>query len=631
MEHLSLLAGRQERADDDRADRAQWEKAAADVLRKAGRMKAEDPDSLVWDKLARTTLDGVAVPPLATPETVQDVAPAGQPGRPPYTRGNAVSRPEQGWDVRAQLADPDPARSAADALTDLENGATSLWVTLGRGGIAVDDLATVLEKVYVDLAPVVLDARHDPVGAAEAFLALLTDRGVAPAPGTSLGGDPIGAGIRPVVEEGVVRDARCARSSGTDARLEATVLRLADLARSHGIRALTVDGTAVHDSGATDAQELGYSLAVGAEYLRILTGPGGLDVATAASLVDFRYAATDEQFPTIAKFRAARRLWHRVLELSGAPEAPGQVQHAVTSRPMTTKYDPWVNLLRGTVAAFAAGVGGADSVTVLPFDHAIGLPDPFSRRIARNTSSLLIHESHVAKVTDPAGGSYSVERLTADLADAGWAQLQHIEAEGGIRASLAMEDDGLLTRVREQAAKPRQRQIATRRRPITGVSEFPNVEEQLPQRQPHPEGAIALEVDRYGSAFEQLRDEPATTPVFLATLGTVAQHTARATFADNLLAAGGVTTVAAGPSSGPDEVLAAYDGQPVVCLAGADATYADWGGKVAQKLRDAGARYVVLAGKPGDRTVKPELLDDHCAMGVDALAFLHRVRKELDT
>jgi methylmalonyl-CoA mutase len=466
--------------------------------------------------------------------------------------------------------------------------------------------------VYVDLAPVVLEAPHEPIEAAEALVAVLADRGVQPAPGTSLGGDPIGASIRDSARP-----------------VDETVLRLAELARRHGTTALVVDGTVVHDAGATDAQELGYTLAVGAEYLRILTGPGGLDVATAASLVEFRYAATDEQFTTIAKLRAARRLWHRVLELSGAADAPGQVQHAVTSRPMTTKYDPWVNMLRGTVAAFAAGVGGATSVTVLPFDHAIGLPDPFSRRIARNTSSLLIHESHVAKVTDPAGGSYAVERLTADLAEYGWAQLQRIEREGGIRASLAADTGGLLDRVEEQASQPRQRQIATRRRPLTGLSEFPDLAERLPERRPHPEGAVALQVKRYGMAFEQLRDEPATTPVFLATMGTVAQHTARATFADNLLAAGGVATVAAGATTTPDDVLAAYDGQPVVCLAGADKTYAEWGDDLAKRLRESGARYVVLAGKPGDRTVKPELVDDHCALGIDALTFLRRVRQEL--
>jgi methylmalonyl-CoA mutase len=387
-----------------------------------------------------------------------------------------------------------------------------------------------------------------------------------------------------------------------------------------------VDGTAVHDLGATDAQELGYTLAVGASYLRELTG-AGLDVTGAAALLEFRYAVTDEQLTSIAKLRAARRLWHRVLELSGAPDASGQVQHAVTSLPMTAKYDPWVNLLRGTVAAFAAGVGGAASVTVLPFDAAIGLADGFSRRIARNTSSLLVHEAHVARVTDPSGGSFAVERLTDDLAHSGWARFQEIEAEGGVLASVSATNGGLLDRITHQAVEPRQRQIATRRRPLTGVSEFPHLHEQLPERRPLPDGSA--QVARYAADFEALRDDPATVPVFLATLGTIAQHTARAGFAANLLAAGGVDTVAAGATRGVEDLLAAYDGQPVVCLAGSDPTYAAWGADAATALREAGARYLVLAGKPGERTVPAHLVDDSCAQGVDALAFLGRVRQEL--
>src|SRR5699024_4814350 len=213
--------------------------------------------------------------------------------------------------------------------------------------------------------------------------------------------------------------------------------------------------------------------------------------------LEFRYAATDEQFTTIAKLRAARRLWHRVAELSGAAEAArGQTQHAVTSRPMMTKYDPYVNMLRTTVAAFAAGVGGATSVTVLPFDAALGLPDAFSRRIARNTSSLLVAESHVATVTDPAGGAHADEKLTGDLADAGWREFARIEAAGGLSAVLS--DGSLLADVARTAAA-RTEQVADRRRPITGVSEFPSLHETLPQRRPYPDGAVP--VDRYAAPF----------------------------------------------------------------------------------------------------------------------------------
>ncbi len=608
MEHLSLLAGGQEHSSAD------WERAAAAVLRKSGRMTAEDPDSLVWEKLTRTTLDGVAVPPLGTRDAVADVPPAGLPGAAPYTRGSVARRegPEgaEGWDVRAHLGDPDAARSAADAITDLENGVTSLWLTLGRGGIAVADLPVVLKDVFLDLAPVALDCPEDPVGAAEAFCALLEERGVDAAAGTSLALDPLGCRLR-----------------GPQQPVEPVVLRLAELARRHGtaerpVYALTVDASALHDRGATDAHELGWSLAAGATYLRILTEQGGLSVAEAAGLLEFRYAVTDEQFTSIAKLRAARRLWHRVLELSGAPEAAGQVQHVVTSRPMLTKYDPYVNMLRGTVAAFAAGVGGATSVTVLPFDTALGLPDALARRNARNTSALLIHEAHLGKVADPAGGAYAVERLTDDLAAAGWAQLQRIEADGGAVEAL-VAPEGLLARLAAEAVEPRTRQVALRRRAITGVSEFPNLGEELPARTPHPSAAPTAE--RYAAVFERLRDEPPAAPVFLATLGPVAAHTARASFASNLFASGGIDTVAAGATANAAELVAAYGKQRVVCLAGTDKAYAEWGPDAVAALRAAGASYVILAGKPTEDLQ----VDDSCAMGLDALAFLTRVREEL--
>jgi methylmalonyl-CoA mutase len=324
--------------------------------------------------------------------------------------------------------------------------------------------------------------------------------------------------------------------------------------------------------------------------------------------VEFRYAATDEQFPTIAKLRAARRLWARVLELSEAVERT-QRQHVVTSRPMMSKYDPWVNMLRTTVAAFAAGVGGADAVTVLPFDSTLGVPDAFGRRIARNTSSLLISESHLARVADPAGGAYAVEKLTDDLARAAW------EIFG------RLDDGESLDPMVERTVERRDREVATRKRPLTGLSEFPNLDEARPDRRPDP---AASEVQRYGAAFEALRDEPATSPVFLATMGTVAAHTARATFATNLFAAGGVRVEPAGATGGVDDVLAAYDGQAVACLAGTDPTYAEWGADLVAALRDAGVRHVILAGKPGGLPV-----DDSCAVGVDALDFLRRTREEL--
>lgn len=592
--------------DGDAPTRAEWEQAAAAVLRKAGRLGETEPDDRVWEVLSTTTLDGIRVPPLGTAEDAAELHAAGIPGEFPYTRGRLAVRPDTGWDVRAHLGGLEPAATREAALLDLQNGVTSLWVTLA-GPLSSSDLDRALDGVLLDVAPVVLDGPADPLGGASTLADLIAASGTTPAPGTNLGVDPIGARLRGFGE----------------APVDGTVTTAAALADERGTLAVVVDGTALHDLGASDAQELGYTLALGAAYLRVLIA-AGRSVDDALALVEFRYAVTDEQFPSIAKLRAARRAWSRVAQLSGAGRpARAQRQHAVTSRPMTSAYDPWVNMLRTTVAAFAAGVGGADAVTVLPFDEPLGQPGALGRRNARNTSSLLVSEARVAAVADAAGGAYAVERLTDDLARAAWAEFGRIEEAGGVEAALS--DGSLLHRVADVVSR-RDDEIAHRTRPLTGLTEFPNLAEARLERDPDPS---APRVRRWGAAFEALRDHPLETPVFLATLGPVAAHTARAAFAANLFAAGGVPSVGAGATADVEALVTAYGGQPVVCLCGTDSAYAAWGADAVTALRAAGAQWVVLAGRPGERTVPTDLVDDSAAVGVDALALLERTRERL--
>ncbi len=534
---------------DDQWTRADWEREAAAVLRRSHVLGADDPDDAVWSALARTTYDGIAISPLGTPDLLDGLATSGRPTR------------VDGWEIRSEVS------TNQEALVDLEGGVTSLWLRPG----AAPDWATLLEGVMLDLAPVVLDG-VDPEG----FLSYADGRELAT--GTNLG-----------------FDARAATGEQ------------AALATRAGVLGFVVDATVVHDQGASDVQELGYAMSVGAQALRALTD-AGLTVDDAAALVEFRLAVTDEQFTTIAKLRAARRLWARVLELSGAASHDMR-QHAVTSRPMMSAYDPWVNMLRTTVAAFAAGVGGADAITVVPFDSPLGRPDAFGRRVARNTSALLISESHVARVTDPAGGAYAVEKLTDDLAATAWDLFGRLD-EGADLAPLIAA-----------AAAERDREVATRARPITGLSEFPNLAETRPSREGAADG-----VRRYGTAFEALRADPTSAHVFLATLGPVAAHTARAGFATNLLAAGGVAVDVAGATAGVDDVVAAYDGQRVVCLAGTDAAYAEWGEAAAAALREAGARHVIVVST---RSAGEGWADDTFSAGDDAIAFLTRTREQL--
>lgn len=582
-------------AADFQYSQSDWEQSAAQVLRKAKQLDADEPDALVWDRLTRRTIDGIAVPPLGVPALLEQLRSHGRPSR---------TGP---WDVRTHIEAVRGADAGLEAISDLEGGATSLWVRAS----SPQQLASVLNNILLDVAPVCLHATVEtsPHALAQELVQIAAARDQHLHPDTNFGADPVGASI----------------VAGGQAPELTPLKRSADLAVESGVRAIVVDGTIVNDRGASDVQELGYTLATAAAYLRQLVNSDGMELAQVARLIEFRYAATNDQFLTIAKLRAARRLWSQILTHSGLQptDQPAQWQHVVTARPMMTRFDPWVNMLRTTVAAFAAGVGGANAVTVWPFDAAIGVSDDFARRIARNTSALLIDEAHVARVTDPAGGAYAVEKLTDDLVHAGWDELARIDSAGGVEAVVA--DGSLLQRI-DEVAQLREQHVAKRSKPITGLTEFPNLDEELPQRPPHPNGA--WQVRSWGHAFEQLRDTPPSQPVFLATMGSVAAHTARATFAANLFAAGGITTINPGATANVDEILAAYRqaGAPqVVCLVGSQSAYAESGAATVAALREAGAAWVILAGNAPDGVE----VDATCAMGINALEFLTSVREKL--
>ncbi|MCU1615797.1 MAG: mutA [Frankiales bacterium] len=599
----------------DPATRDEWRELVAGVLRKAGREDLPDP---VEDALRRTVATGVTVAPLYTAEDVGDLPSAvGVPGLAPFVRGARAGAPGDsgvpgGWDIRQRHASRDVDGTKEAVLADLENGATSLWLVLGDGAVPVGALPEVLDGVYLDLAPVAVQGAGsaDSRAAAEAFLELVDGRDDL-APGGSLGLDPLGVQAATGQEQDLTDLAGFARRA----------------AAHPGLRSVVVDATVFHDAGASAVEELGCSLAAGVAYLRALTD-GGLGLDEAFGQLEFRYAAGADQFTTIAALRAGRRLWERIGEASGAaPDVRAQRQHAVTSSVMTTRRDPWVNMLRATIACFAAGVGGADVVTVAPFDAALGLPDAFSRRIARNTQSLLVEEGSLARVLDPAGGSWYVEALTEDLAQAAWAWFTEIERAGGLQRALA----GGLVRDRIAAAwNERAERIAHRRDPITGVSEFANLAEVLPEREPAPEvlppRAGGLPRVRAAAAFEELRDRAdAQDPrpsVYLATIGPVGRSAARATFAANLFQAGGIGTPSGDGASG-----LAGAGTTVACICGSDKDYLSGEGAgsasaLAAELRKAGAASVWLAGNPD---LGVDGVDGYVYAGCDALDVLRTV------
>ncbi|MFC9233045.1 methylmalonyl-CoA mutase family protein [Streptomyces decoyicus] len=592
------------------ADREQWQRLVEGVLRKSG--VTEATGAAAEDALATDLQDGIRIRPLYTAE--DGTAALGHPGFPPFVR---AGRPEgtsvAGWDVRQRHVHTDPRRANESVLADLENGVTSVWLTVGDGGVPVEGLEQTLDGVYLDLAAVVLDAGADFVPAAEELLRLYTASGAPLSEATGcLGADPLGLLAR----------------TGDDAKLRlqlesAALLAARCTAEAPGIRALAVDALPYHEAGGSAAEELGISLATGVAYLRQLT-EGGLGIDDACRQLEFRYAASADQFLTIAKLRAARRLWARVAEVCGAsPAASAQRQHAVTSTVMMTRRDPWVNMLRTTVAGLSAGVGGADAVTVLPFDAALGMPDAFARRIARNTQSVLLEESHLSKVIDPAGGSWYVESLTDELAGAAWAWFQEIEGAGGQAASLR---SGMIAGRLARTWERRTEDLARRREPITGVSEFPHLAEPPVHREPAPTPiGGGLPRVRRDDAYERLRSRSddhlassgARPKVFLAALGPVAAHTARVAFAANLFQAGGIETVAEPAPVGAESVAEAFarSGAQIACLCSSDAVYGEQAAAVAAALKSAGALRVHLAGKPGERR------EEWVAAGVDSFVF----------
>lgn len=276
-----------------------------------------------------------------------------------------------------------------------------------------------------------------------------------------------------------------------------------------------------------------------------------------------------------------------------------------TSRRMLTRRDPWVNLLRNTVASFAAGVGGADSVCVLPHTQAIGVPDAFARRLARNTQSMLLEESGLAKVMDPSAGSGAIEARTDQLCIAAWALFQEIEAAGGLAAA---RQSGLIDQKIAATRAKLEKDIARRKRPITGVSEFPNLSEAAVAVLQEEGGSGGW---RYAEPFEALRSaadahETATgsaPTVFLASLGKLAQFTARATWTANAFAAGGIISVEAAVYGSVSDIAAAFkeSGAALACIVSSDDVYETDAEGAAKALAEAGAKHVYLAGKPGER------------------------------
>ena len=567
------------------------------------------------DKLRSRTADGIEIVPVYAAPT-HPAPPRSAPGSAPYVRGSSASGAvATGWEIRQRHGGSDAAAANAAILQDLRGGVTALWLDVNDAAA----LPMMLAGVLADIAPIVLAPNPNSLDMARALLAFWEGAEVPnSAARGGLGLDPHGVQAR----------------YGRPLDLEAAIGLAAQVAGTHPqVRPITVDATPYADAGASEGWELAAALATGVAYLRSLT-EAGLSIDAAAGALEFTFTASADQFLTMAKFRAARQVWSRVLEASGA-EPAGQHQHAVTAAGMFSQRDPWVNMLRATTACFAAATGGAAAVTVLPFDSAIGEPDDLGRRVARNTQLILTEESHLNGVIDPAGGSWYVEDLTSQLAAVAWERFQQIEAAGGIAAAL---ESGMLSAVIDETWAARSARIAKRSEPLTGVSEFPDIEETPVTRSAGTsEPADGLPLRRLAAGYEALRDAAdaaATVPtIFLANLGPIAVHTARASYAKNFFEAGGVRTLSNDGFADAQSAAAAFgaSGAAVAVLCSSDAVYGDLAAETAAALKGAGATSVYLAGHPGDARADYEAagIDGFIHMGCDVLATLIELHEEL--
>ena len=595
------------------ADEAAWKALVAEALKDAP-----------FASLRSESYDGIVIEPLY-----------------PRAQGaeRIASRAAAPWSVMQRIDLPDAKAANMQIRDDLSNGANGITLVfegaVGDYGYALpateEAVATILDGVHLDagigveldfgppsrqvatlmadyvrakgLKPSALDMRFcfDPLGARAV-------RGAFPMPWVKLA---------PVVT-GLIGDLMAEGFSGPFA---------------------VADGRPVHAAGGSEAQELGFVLANALAYLRALEAQG-LDLDQARRAIFFRLAADQDQFLTMAKFRSLRKLWARIEEACGLTPRPAFVC-AETAWRMMTKRDPHGNIVRGTIAALAAAVGGADAITVLPFSAALGVPDGFARRIARNTQTILIEELNLHRVADPAAGSGAIEALTDALCQTAWWFFQRIEKAGGAAAAL---EAGLIQRVVARVRAERETNVARRKVAIVGTSDFPDLHEGKVEVLAAPRPARAAPVAsalpriRLAEPFEHLRDRSDTylakhgtrPKVFLACLGRPADFNARASFAKSLFEAGGIEAVEGSGDNLREQFM--ESGAPLACLCSSDKVYAREAADAAKTLAAAGAKHIYLAGKPrADRAaLEGAGIRTFLHQGCDTLSILNAAYDEID-
>lgn len=582
----------------------EWEEKIHEDLKGADYEKR-----LVW-----STVEGIKIKPYYRSEDLENLSHLkALPGEYPYVRGTQSTQND--WDIRQDIEEQDLALANATALRAVEKGAQALGLNTQQVE-SQDDLQRLLAGIKVDEVVLhFLHAKNYPV-LLNHLLAATKGASAKHVKG-SLNFDPLGYYLL------YGKFYQSAESNYEEA------ISLINTARENlpALDVITINGQHFHNAGANIVQELAFTLAQGNEYLAQLTAKG-LKVEDIASRMQFTIAVGSSYFMEIAKLRALKMLWAKIVEqYHPTSEEALQINiHAVTSTWNKSVYDPYVNMLRTTTEAMAAGIAGVNSMTVAPFDSTYKKADEFSSRIARNQQIILKNESYFNKVVDPAAGSYYIENITDSIAEAAWKLFVQIEEQGGFVPAV---DSKLIQNHIEATCQKRDMEIAMRRQIFVGVNQYPNIQERMLDKiQPtaNLHDLAGLRPYRGIQAFEAMRlsvenfekNGGETPRVYLFTYGNLAMRKARATFASNFFGCAGYQ-IMEGPAVKDlqEGVQKALEAKPhIVVFCSSDEEYAEMAAAAQALKQQAPQLQIVVAGNP------TEIIDQLNQAGVNQYIHL---------
>lgn len=564
-------------------------------------------------RLLWRTEEGFNVRPYYRAEDLQNIDYLNNlPNTFPYTRGHKAD--DNNWNIVEEIAEHDPKKANEIAVKSLAKGATA--VTLSAKNVTTyDDLKQLLANIDLNVVGVHFHHAANYVALMDFFLKFIDEKKFDK---TKIEGS---FDFDAIVH--FLKRRKFYKTQAEDLADAVSLITMSDALPK--FKVLNINGLAMHNGGATIVQEMGYALAIAAEYLNFITEKG-VEVAKVARKMQMTLSIGSNYFMEIAKLRAIRLLWSTMVA-QYQPKcdcAYKLVINSVASSWNKTLYDPYVNMLRSTTEGMAAAIGGADAIALKPFDIAYQEADDFSRHLSRNVQIILKEESYFNKVVDPAAGSYYIENLTNSLAEQAWKFFQGVDAAGGVIKEI---ENGNVQKNIEASCQKRDMDIATRKYILLGTNQYPNANDQMSDKitktcSCHCEG---LKSYRGAMAFEEVRlhterfaKENGRPKVFLLKIGNLAMRQARAGFATNFFGCAGYEIIDnTGFKTAEEGVKAAAEANAnIIVMCSSDEEYATIGIEAAKtaKAQLPNALFVI-AGNP------TETIDALKAAGTDD--FIH--------